>query len=219
MTSTPSHAEQSPAKPILRGVLHQYGFFVSLVLGCYIIAISDSHEQTASIIYALSICCLLGTSAIYHRIDWSPAKKIWIGGLDRAMIIVLIAGSYTPYGILILEGEQNDIVFWSLWVSVIVGTLLNFAWTNAPNWLRTLFYVGVAWIGASMTPQMTTNLGMDCMSFVFAGGVLYTVGGMFYATKKPDLIPGVFGYHELFHAFVLVAMLLHYLAVVLYVLN
>ena len=220
MSPESSVPDISLAKPKLRGVFHQYGFFVSLFMGGYMLFISDGNAaRVASLIYALSISCLLGTSALYHRINWSPGKRRWMRGLDRAMIIVLIAGSYTPYGLLVFEGQQNDIVFWALWISVIVGSLLNLAWTAAPKWLRTSFYMGVGWLGATMLPQMAVDPGMDCTILVLVGGGFYSVGAIFYATKKPNPVPGVLGYHELFHAFVLIALLFHYLAVVLYVIN
>lgn len=205
-------------KPKLRGVLHQYGFFVSLLLGIWVVFSAQKVNQVIpGIIYALSLSALLGTSALYHRVNWSERKRQWMRSIDRAMILVLIVGTYTPFGMCVFSGPTNDYVFVFLWISVAVGFVLNVLWSGAPKWLRAGLYVVVSWVGILMLPQLFDRAGAACAWLVLGGGVVYTVGAVFYALKKPNLIPGVFGYHELFHGFVLIGALLHYLAIAFYV--
>ena len=207
-----------PEKPKLRGVLHQYGFFVSLFLGAWIVFLANQAGRLVpGIVYALSLSALLGTSALYHRVNWSDKKRQWMRNLDRTMILIMITGSYTPFGMCVFSGARNDAVFLALWIAVLVGFVLNVLWSGAPKWLRASLFVVVSWTGVLMVPQLIEKTGMVCTSLVIGGGLVYTVGAVFYALKKPNLIPGIFGYHELFHGFVLIGAFMHYLAIALFV--
>ena len=165
------------------------------------------------LIYCLGLSALLGTSALYHRIDWPEAKRLRMRRLDRTMIFVLIATTYTPFGLLAFTGSKNIFVLRALWSSVFVGFVLNFLWANAPKWLIASLYVMVGWLVALMLPEYYQQTGSTIAGLMLAGGISYTVGAVFYAFKGPNLVPGVFGYHELFHAFVLLGAGFHFAAV------
>ena len=203
-----------PVKPKLRGVLHQYGFFISLPLGGWMMSLADGGGDFWPIlVYCIGLSALLGTSALYHRIDWPEDKRMRMRRLDRTMIFVLIATTYTPFGVLAFTGSKNTFVLRALWGAVLVGFVLNFLWVKAPKWLIASLYVIVGWLVALMLPEYHQQTGSTIAGLMLAGGISYTVGAAFYAFKGPNLVPGVFGYHELFHLFVLIGAGFHYAAV------
>ncbi len=205
-------------KPRMRGVLHSYAFFVSLVTGAVlIVTASGARAITAVSIYASTIATLFGVSALYHRINWSPGGRRWMRRLDHSMIFLLIAGTYTPLCLLALSGTLAVVVLSIVWGGAATGILLKLFWIDAPTWLVAAVYVALGWAGVAALPQIATEAGVTVLVLVLTGGVLYSVGALVYARKRPDPVPTVFGYHEVFHSLVIVAAVLHYTAVLFFV--
>ena len=207
-------------KPQLRGVLHQYGFFVSTVLGAMlVIAAPDGRATFAAAVYAASVSALLGTSALYHRINWvRPRARAWMRRLDHSMIFVLIAGTYTPFSLLVLDGTLATAVLIVVWAGALGGIVLNLVWISAPKWLTATVYVALGWVAVIAMPQLAEALGPVGVALLFGGGLLYTAGAVVYALQRPNPAPTVFGYHEIFHALVLAAAVAHFAVVAFYAL-
>jgi hemolysin III len=207
-------------KPRLRGVSHQWAFFVSLVTGsALVIAAPDGRSRLAAGIYALTVAGLFGTSALYHRITWaSQAARRWMRRLDHSMIFLLIAGTYTPFGLLVLDGTIATVVLALVWGGALAGILLNLVWVDAPKPVTAIVYVMLGWVAVAAFPDLIDELGITATSMIALGGVLYTVGAVIYALKRPDPAPAVFGYHEIFHALVIAAAAIQYAVVAFYVL-
>jgi len=202
----------------MRGVLHSYAFFVSLVTGAVLIVAASGARAIAAVsIYASTIATLFGVSALYHRINWSPARRRWMRRLDHSMIFLLIAGTYTPICLLALSGTLAVVVLAVVWGGAATGILVKLFWIDAPTWLAAAVYVALGWAGAAALPQIATEAGVTVLALVLAGGILYSVGALVYARKSPDPVPTVFGYHEVFHSLVIVAAVLHYTAVLFFV--
>jgi hemolysin III len=206
-------------KPRLRGVLHQYAFFVALVLGAGLVAAAPGgRARVAASIYAVSVAGLLGTSALYHRRDWTVRARMWMRRLDHSMIFVLIAGTYTPFALLVLHGGLARAILIVVWAGAALGTLLNLVWVRAPKPVTAAVYLALGWVAVAAMPQMARAIGAVGVGLVILGGVLYTAGAVIYAIRKPNPVPGVFGYHEVFHALVVAAAAAHFAAVAAYAL-
>jgi hemolysin III len=206
-----------PVKPRLRGVLHQYSFFVSLVLGAALVVIAPSgRARVAVLIYAFAVSGLLGTSALYHRHTWRPRARAWMRRLDHAMIFVLIAGTYTPFALLVLHGTLAHAILIVVWAGALGGIVLNLVWTTAPKWLSAAVYIALGWVAVVAMPDIATELGPLAVGLVAGGGLLYTAGAVIYAAGRPDPAPQTFGYHEIFHALVVAAALAHFAVVAFY---
>jgi hemolysin III len=207
-------------KPRLRGVSHQWAFFVSLVTGLALVLTAPGGKATlAAGIYAATVAALFGTSALYHRITWaSDAARRWMRRLDHSMIFLLIAGTYTPFALLSLSGGLATAILVAVWAGAGAGIVLELAWIDAPKWLVAVIYVALGWVVVAAFPELYDALGLTAVAMVAAGGVLYTAGAVIYATRRPDPVPAVFGYHEVFHALVIVAAALQYAVVAFYVL-
>jgi hemolysin III len=208
------------AKPRLRGVSHQWAFFVSLVTGGALVLAAPSGRATAAAaIYAATVAGLFGASALYHRINWSTAgARRWMRRLDHSMIFLLIAGTYTPFAVLALHGPLSTAILIVVWAAAAAGIALKLAWIDAPKWLVALIYIAIGWVALAAFPQLLLRLGVTATAMVAAGGVLYTLGAIVYARKRPDPAPTVFGYHEVFHALVILAAALQYAVVAFWVL-
>ena len=208
------------AKPRLRGVSHQWAFFVSLATGLVLILLAPNGEaRFAAGIYSLSVCALFGTSAVYHRINWRTlSARRWMRRLDHSMIFVLIAGTYTPFALLALDGTIATVILIVVWSGALAGVVLQLAWVDAPRMLSAIVYVAMGWVALVAFPEMVDKVGITGTALVAAGGILYSVGAVIYATKRPNPAPTVFGYHEVFHALVIAAAALHYAVVALIVL-
>jgi len=207
-------------KPRLRGVSHQWAFFVSLVLGLALVLTAPGGRATAAAaIYSASVAGLFGTSALYHRVNWSSAgARAWMRRLDHSMIFVLIAGSYTPFALLALHGRLAMAILIAVWGGAVAGVGFKLIWIDAPKWLVAITYVVLGWVAVAAFPQLLDRIGVVATALVAAGGVLYTLGAVVYARKRPDPSPTVFGYHEVFHLLVIVAAALQYAVVAFYVL-
>lgn len=207
-------------RPRLRGVLHQWAFAVSLLTGGVLLLEADSaRARIAVAIYALSVAALFGTSATYHRVNWrTVAARRWMRRLDHTMIFVLIAGTYTPFGLLVLHGTLALLILIMAWSAALAGAIFKLTWIDAPAWLIALVYMASGWIVVLAVPQLASRLGPVAVGALGLGGVLYSVGAVIYARKRPDPVPTVFGYHEVFHLLVILAAALQYAVVAFWVL-
>jgi hemolysin III len=209
-----------PVKPRLRGVSHEWAFFASLPLGLALVASAPSGRAALAVgIYALSVALLFGSSALYHRISWaSAAARRWMRRIDHSAIFVLIAGTYTPFALLTLDGTLATAILIAVWTGAGAGIVMTMLWIDAPKWLIAIVYVALGWVAVAAFPEMLDRLGITAVSLVAAGGVLYTAGAVVYARRRPDPAPAVFGYHEIFHVLVIAAAALQYAVVAFYVL-
>jgi hemolysin III len=209
----------SLTKPRLRGVSHQWAFFVSLALGAaLVVAAPAGQPRLAAAIYALSVAALFGTSALYHRITWgTQAARRWMRRLDHSMIFFLIAGTYTPFALLVLDGDLATVILIVVWAGALAGVLMKLVWIDAPKALVALTYIMLGWVALAAFPAMIEGLGVTASTLVAVGGLLYTVGALVYAFQRPDPVPKVFGYHEVFHALVILAAALQYAVIAFYV--
>jgi hemolysin III len=218
--STPSKAPpEARVKPRLRGVFHQYAFFVSLASGTLLVMLAATTRASVAVaIYAASVSALFGVSALYHRGKWNGPARRRLRRLDHAMIFLLIAGTYTPVGLLVLNGTLATVVLVVVWGGAVAGVVLELAWTGAPRWLGGTVYLALGWVAVVATPQLFAGLGMAGGLLIVAGGLAYSVGAAVYALRRPDPVPAVFGYHEVFHLLVIVGVATHFLAISLFAL-
>jgi hemolysin III len=207
-------------KPRLRGVLHQWAFPASLAAGVGLVLEADSgRARIATLIYALSVASLFGTSALYHRVDWRTlAARRWMRRLDHTMIFVLIAGSYTPFALLVLHGTLGAVILVGLWSAALAGAVFKLLWIDAPGWLIAASYIATGWVAVVAMPDLVSRLGVVAVGALGLGGVLYSAGAVVYALKRPNPRPTLFGYHEVFHLLVLIAAAVQYAVVAFWVL-
>ena len=206
-------------KPRLRGVWHQWAFFVSVAIGAaLVIAAPSGQPRLAAAIYALTVTALFGTSALYHRVTWaSVAARRWMRRLDHSMIFCLIAGTYTPFALLVLDGDLATVILIVVWAGALAGVLMKLVWIDAPKALVAVTYVMLGWVAVAAFPTMIERLGVTASTLVAVGGLLDTLGALVYAFQRPDPAPSVFGYHEVFHALVILAAALQYAVIAFYV--
>ena len=199
-------------KPKLRGVSHEWAFFVSLVFGAALIFFAKTPKATLAVaIYAVSLSALLGTSALYHRVNWKrPNVRQWMRRLDHSMIFFLIAGTYTPFALLAMHGTLATAILVVVWVGAIGGAIVEMVWIGHPKWVSATVYLAIGWVAVAAFPELWSSLGPSGALLLAGGGLLYTAGAVVYATQRPDPNPAIFGYHEVFHAFVIAAAVLHF---------
>jgi hemolysin III len=204
-----------PPTPRLRGVLHQYAFFVAVVAGAVLAVLADGYrEQVAVWIYAGALAAMFGASALYHRFPWrSAAARLRARRLDHAMIFVFIAGTYTPFALLAFDGALRVVVLASVWAGAALGVVLELRWIHAPRWVSAIAYLAVGWIGLVAAPEFFPAVGVAAAVLVLVGAGLYTLGALAYATTWPNPSPRWFGFHEVFHALVVVAAASQFVAV------
>ena len=206
-------------KPLYRGIMHKYAFFLSIPSAVFLCLFSPSSSVFwPMLVYGISLVGLFGISALYHRGDWSPQNAKRMGKLDRTMIYFFIAGNYTPFGILAMDGALPQRLIVGLWTAVLFGAIINFFWYAAPNWIHAVLYLVVSWICVLAVPQLLHNLGQIALGWIFIGGLLHSVGAIIYALRSPNPFPKTFGFHEVFHCFVTLAIAIHYGVVVHYLL-
>jgi hemolysin III len=207
-------------KPRLRGVSHEWAFFVSLVLGTGLILAADTTRATLAVaIYAVSLSALFGTSALYHRVNWKrPGARRWMRRLDHSMIFLLIAGTYTPFALLVLNGTLATAILIAVWAGALAGTIVEMIWIEAPKWVTAIIYLSLGWVAVVAFPELWSDLGVAGTLLVAAGGLLYTVGAVVYATQRPNPYPAVFGYHEVFHALTIAAAAAQFAAIAFFAL-
>ena len=206
-------------KPRLRGVSHQWAFYFSLVAGlALVIAAPGGRATLAAAIYAVSVAALFGTSALYHRVTWASQRaRRWMRRLDHSMIFLLIAGTYTPFALLVLNGTLAIVILVVVWGGALGGIVLKLVWIDAPKPLVAVLYVMLGWVAVAAFPDLLDGLGVTSAAMVVGGGILYTAGAVVYALRRPDPAPTVFGYHEIFHALVIAAAALQYAVIAFFV--
>lgn len=201
-------------RPRLRGVLHQWAFGVALVIGVVLVALAPGpRPRLAAAVYAVALALVFGTSAAYHRIGWRGRARAVMRRLDHAMIFVFIAGSYTPFALLVLPARTARWVLAVVWAGAALGVASRMAWMRAPRALVLPLYVGLGWVAAFVVPALLHRGGIAPFVLLCVGGGIYTAGGVVYALRRPDPAPTVFGYHEVFHLLTLLAACCHYIAV------
>lgn len=207
-------------RPRLRGVFHQYAFFVSIGLGAVLVAgASGASERLSAAVFASTVATMFGVSALYHRIMWAPTARRWMRRLDHAAIYLLIAGTYTPFALLALSGAWRWTILPIVWGGALAAIALKLVWIDAPTWLTAVVAVVLGWAGVVAVPQLWDHAGAAGVVLLGVGGILYTLGAVVYAARRPDPVPAVFGYHELFHALVIAAAACQYGAVAVFVLD
>jgi hemolysin III len=208
------------AKPLLRGWMHLAWFEASLVLGTLLVTHAQGAKAaTGAAIYAVSVSGLFGTSALYHRGNWSPAWSSRLQRLDHTMIFFLVAGTATPVFLLAAPGTYGATCLVALWTLTLAAAVLHLAWMHAPERLVGATFLLLGWMATLALPAVWANKGVAPALLIAAGGVLYTLGAVGYHRRRPDPFPTVFGYHEVFHAYVCAAATLHFLAIALYITN
>ncbi len=204
-------------KPRMRGWLHTYASGVAAVCGivlCSLAAVRPGWSPFLScLVYSLSVCALFGTSALYHRRVWSERGYQLMRRLDHSMIFVFIAGTYTPISVLLLPDGLRQVILMVVWGGALFGVGMKMITPNAPRWLSTPVYVALGWVAVVVLPDILHRGGVTVLVLALVGGALYTVGAVFYAMRRPNPWPTVFGHHEFFHACTLVAALCHHIAV------
>jgi hemolysin III len=198
--------QTATTKPRLRGVSHQGAFFVALVATFALVARAQHPASArAAAIFGASLALLFGVSALYHRVDWRPEARRRMRRLDHAAIFVLIAGGYTPLFGLVPGSSGGHGALAAIWVGALVGVVKSVLWPDAPKWMTALLCVGLGWTVVGQVAQRVPAVGGTCIALLVASGLIYSSGAIVYATKRPDPVPHVFGYHEVFHALVVVA--------------
>jgi hemolysin III len=204
-------------RPRLRGWLHVWAFGISLVAGIVLVSVAATEGAQAALatsIYALTVSLLFGTSAVYHRVSWStPTRHALVARLDHSMIFLFIAGSYTPFALLVMPERTGRTVLAVVWVGAVGGVLLKTSWITAPRWLTVPIYIALGWVAVFVFPDLLRHGGVATVVLIAAGGIVYTVGGVVYALRRPDPRPLVFGFHEVFHLCTVAAATCHMVAV------
>ena len=206
-------------KPTWRGWIHAGTFPLAIALGVILIVVADgAAAKAASAIYMASSLLLFGTSATYHTINWSPKVKAIFRRIDHSNIFLLIAGSYTPLAVTMLPADKATVLLSIAWGGALLGIGFRIFWIGAPRWSYVPLYIGLGWAAMIYVVDLV-NANPTTMILIFVGGLSYTVGAMFYGFKRPNPVPGVFGFHELFHACTVIAFLCHWVAILLVVTN
>jgi hemolysin III len=205
-------------RPRLRGWLHFWSFFVSLAAGGTLIAVAGSAVSglaaLATSVYVATVLGLFGVSALYHRHTWQDQRvRVWMKRLDHSMIFLFIAGTYTPFSLLAMDKPTGYIVLGVVWGGGICGVALKLLWPHAPRWLGVPIYIALGWVAVFVLPQLLHHAGVAALVLLLVGGLLYTVGAIFYATRWPNPWPKTFGHHEFFHAATVLAAACHYIAI------
>jgi hemolysin III len=209
---------EAPFKPRLRGVVHQYSFFAAVAAGIVLVVLADGATATAAAwVYAAALAAMLGASALYHRFPWrTAAARLWARRVDHAMIFVFIAGTYTPFALLVLDGGLRAAVVATVWGGAALGLLLKLVWVEGPRWVSAVAYLALGWVGVAAVPQVFAA-GVSMGVLLAVGGALYTVGAVTYASTWPNPFPATFGFHEVFHVLVVAAAVIQFVAVSLLV--
>ena len=204
MTATP---------PRLRGWFHLGVTPVVIIASLVLFLLSNNSLKFAVALYSFTAIMLFSVSAVYHRVPWSPKNKQRWRRWDHANINFLIAGSYTPFAVTLLSGSDRTILLSVVWGGAILGALMRGLWLTAPRWLYVANYLALGWVALLYTPQMYREGGLAILLLILTGGLLYSVGAIFYALKLPGREAKYFGFHELFHIFVIAAWISQYIAV------
>lgn len=206
--------EATSMKPLLRGYIHQFGFIIALIACGFLLYQSHGPRVLASnIVYSVTLVGLFGISALYHTPLWGRRAYALMRSIDHAAIFALIAGSATPICLLGIKGQLGLKLVTLIWIVAIVGMLIAIVWSRGPKWTRAILYVSAGWLAVPYLPDIKANLGIFNLWLLLAGGITYTLGALVYACKRPDPIPHIFGYHELFHLLVVIASAFHFIII------
>jgi hemolysin III len=209
-------ADPAPPKPRLRGRLHQVAFICSIPMGVTLVALGRTGlARVATAVYAVSLMALYGVSASYHRLSWSPRARRWMQRLDHSTIFLLIAGSYTPLSLLALRGAWRVSILASVWGVALAGIVLKIVRLERMHRAGMVLYLALGWTAIVALPQVLKHLDGVRIGLLFAGGVLYTVGAIMFALRRPDPNPRAFGYHEVWHSMVIGGSVCHYAMIML----
>ncbi|PSK65911.1 hypothetical protein B0E53_02164 [Micromonospora sp. MH33] len=204
-------------KPRMRGWLHTYAFFAAVVCGIVLCSIAAARPGWAPLvsclIYSLTVCGLFGTSALYHRRVWSERGYQIMRRMDHSMIFLFIAGTYTPFCALLLDARHATIMLSLVWGGALAGVAVKLIWPHAPRWVSAPLYLALGWVAVAMLPEILHVGGVTALVLLSVGGAIYSVGAIFYALRRPNPWPTVFGHHEFFHACTLLAAICHHIAI------
>jgi len=210
LAKAPKGPAEGRPKPLLRGWSHEVAAIAMVVIGPLIgLKANGVKAEACTAVACFSVTAMLTTSALFHRFTWSPKARRRMRRADHSAIFVCIAGTYTAVAGLTLPDNDAWIVLGIVWGASIIGIVMRFAWLEAPKWAVALPYVAVGWIAVGALPEFFHYLGVLGFSLMLAGGLLYTIGAVVYARRRPDPWPAVFGYHEIFHACVVTAAAIH----------
>ncbi len=214
----PAIAVERP-KPLLRGVFHEWACVVAIPLGVALVLSADTAAERASAIaFSAAVAAMFGTSALYHRPTWTPKARRVLRRLDHAMIYLLIAGTYTPFALLTLDGAWRTSILAVVWSGTLAAIVLKVFWCDAPTWVAAGIGLALGWACVPVLPQIVRRLGPIGSTLLLLGGLAYSVGAVVYARKRPDPAPRIFGYHEIFHVLVIVAVACQYAAIAFFLL-
>ena len=192
-------------KPRLRGVFHEIGFYAAVVLGLPLVLTAEpGRARISAIVFASCLAGCFGASALYHRPTWTPGVRSWLARVDHAGVYLLIAGTYTPFGLLVMSKAWAVPVLSVVWSGAFLAIMLKLFWVRAPKWLSAAIGLALGWVGVAAISQLL-KVDVVGLPLVVAGGLLYSAGAIVYALRRPDPLPTVFGYHELFHVLTLAA--------------
>src|SRR4051812_15734975 len=199
--------------PKLRGVTHAYAFWLALIAAVtLIVVVPAGMPRLAAAIYGAGLCALFGGSGLYHRWRWHPRWRPILRRIDHSTIFVFIAACYTPVGLLVLEGGTRWAVLITVWAGAVLGVTFSVAWIGAPRALCAALYIALGWVAVIAFPQLSAELPLTPLLLIASGGVLYTVGAVIFALGRPNPWPRTFGFHEIFHVFVILAAVAHFVA-------
>jgi hemolysin III len=208
------HAALEEIKPRLRGWLHAVTSPLTVAAGIVLIVLSPTAmTRIGSTIFTVTAALLFTVSAVYHRGTWSPRTWTVLRRIDHANIFLLIAGSYTPFTLLMLEGTDRVVLLSIAWGGAIAGVLFRVLWSGAPRWLYVPIYVALGWAAVFYIGDFAAAGSLAVVVLIATGGVLYTLGGVVYGLKRPDPWPSWFGFHEVFHALTILAFITHYVGI------
>ena len=203
-------------RPRMRGWLHLFAFFGAIVAAAVLIPVAFAQGPRAGVpvtVYCLTILGLFGVSALYHRRRWSPRGWKLMKRADHSMIFLFIAGTYTPFSLLAVPEPTGWWLLGTVWTGAVLGVALKMVWPHAPRWLGVPIYLALGWAAVFVLVDILNLVGVTVLVLMAIGGLLYSAGGIAYASKRPNPWPGTFGYHEVFHAMTIVAAACHYIAV------
>jgi hemolysin III len=201
-------------KPRWRGVSHEIAAFVFPVLGAVLVFVAHTTAaRWAAFVYTVGVTAMYSTSAVYHRGHWTPSTQRRLRRLDHSMILVGIAATYTPVAVVGLDSRSARILLGVVWPLAAVGIVVQLLWLHAPRWLVAGLYVVIGWTAVAFVPVLWRQLGVLTFALILAGGAVYSVGARVYAARRPDPNPAVFGFHEVFHALVIAAGIIFYVAI------
>lgn len=200
-------------RPLLRGVTHAYAFWVALAAAIVLtVLVRGGVPRVSALVYGAGLCALFAASGLYHRWRWNPRWRPLLRRIDHSTIFVFIAASYTPVALLVMHGTLRWVILAVVWAGAIAGVVLSVAWITAPRVLSAACYLALGWVSVVAMPQLIQKLDVAPLVLLAVGGLLYSLGAVVYATKRPDPWPKVFGFHEVFHALVIAAAIVHFVA-------